>query len=63
MKKYDIFIFSQKGPKQLDKTHGIYYNVFDDNINDQSRLQNLVQAKILEGVVVATILGDTLVEF
>lgn len=49
-----FFPFFQKGPKQLEKTHGRDLNVCDDNIQDQGRLWNLVQAKILEGVVAMT---------
>ena len=56
LRKYDTLFFLQKGPKHLDRTHGINCNVCDDNIQDQSRLQNLVQGNFLEGVVTMTIL-------
>lgn len=54
MRKDGILVFSQKGPKHLEKKHGMDFNVCDDNIQDQGRLQNLVQDKNLEGVVVVT---------
>ena len=41
----------------------MYFNVCDANMQDQGRIQNLVQENFLEGVVSTTTLGNTLVEF
>lgn len=57
MRKDNILLFLQKGPKHLEKTHTVDFNVCDDNIQDQGRLLNLVHAKILEGVVAVTIVA------
>jgi len=50
MEKDDGLPFLRNGPKHFKKTHGMDFNVCDDNIQDQGRLRILVQAKIF-GVV------------
>lgn len=63
MWKDNIFPFLQKGPQNLEKTHTMVLNICDNTMHDQDRLRNLVQAKILEGVVATITLSNTLVEF